>query len=76
MNTAKLAMTSLLGAAFATSVPALAQTLPPPPTHAQAVAADTRQGSIFNDGGTPIFYQVAGTGTPLVLIHGYPLNGA
>ena len=50
--------------------------LPAPPTHAQGVVADTRQGSTFDDNGTTIFYQVTGSGTPLVLIHGYPLNGA
>ena len=58
------------------SLPALAQTLPAPPTHAAGVAADTRQGSFFDDNGTPIFYQVSGSGVPLILIHGYPLSGA
>lgn len=56
--------------------PAIAQVLPAPPTHAQGVAADSRQGSTFNDNGTKIFYQVTGSGTPLVLIHGYPLSGS
>lgn len=59
-----------------TALPALAQTLPAPPTHAAGVAADTRQGSYFDDNGTSVFYQVSGSGTPLVLIHGYPLSGA
>ena len=45
-------------------------------TPAQALAADTRQGSTFNACGSQIFYQVSGSGTPLVLIHEYPLNGA
>ncbi len=68
----------LLGAIALVPVcaPAAAQTLPAPPTHAQGMAADTRQGSTFEDGGAAIFYQVSGTGTPLVLIHGYPLSGA
>ena len=78
MNKATLSLVSLLGATALASLgaPALAQTLPAPPTRAQALAADTRQGSTFNDNGASIFYQVTGTGTPLVLIHGYPLNGA
>ena len=57
--------------------PAMAQVLPAPPTHAQGVAADARQGSTFVDSdGTTIFYQVTGSGTPLLLIHGYPLSGS
>ena len=46
------------------------------PTQQQAVAADTRVGSTFSFDGAQIFYQVTGAGTPLVLIHGYPLSGA
>lgn len=73
----KIAQIALpLALACGVSLPALAQTLPPPPTHAAGVAADTRQGSFFNDAGTEIFYQVSGSGTPLLLIHGYPLSGA
>lgn len=71
MKTLRFALPMLLGLMPVSQ--ALAQT---PPTHQQAVAADTRQGSFFNDAGTEIFYQVTGTGTPLVLIHGYPLSGA
>ena len=54
----------------------LAQLPPSPPTAAQAAAADTRQGSTFTttDGAT-IFYQVQGSGVPLILIHGFPLSG-
>ena len=74
MKHALLALPILLGTTAL--APAMAQVLPAPPTHAQGVAADTRQGSIFNDNGTTIFYQVTGSGTPLVLIHGYPLSGA
>ena len=74
MKPALLALPALL-AATALS-PALAQTLPPPPTHAQAVAAATRTGSTFTAYGSTIFYQVTGSGTPLLLIHGYPLSGA
>ncbi len=54
----------------------MAQAVAQTPTHQQAVAADTRTGSTFNFGGAQIFYQVTGTGVPLVLIHGYPLSGA
>ncbi len=74
MKPALLALPILL--ATTALAPALAQVLPTPPTHAQAVAADTRTGSTFDDNGTTIFYQVTGSGTPLVLIHGYPLSGA
>ncbi len=74
MKNTLLALPILLGSTAL--APAMAQVLPAPPTHAQGVAADTRQGSTFDDNGTTIFYQVTGTGTPLVLIHGYPLSGA
>ena len=74
MKNTLLALPILLGTTAL--APAVAQVLPAPPTHAQGVAADTRQGATFNDNGTTIFYQVTGSGTPLVLIHGYPLSGA
>ena len=70
------ALPTLSALFVAAALPAMAQTLPAPPTHAQAVAADTRQGSTFTAYGATIFYQVTGTGTPLILIHGYPLSGA
>ena len=77
MKTALFALTLIGTTALASiSIPASAQTLPAPPTHAQGVAADQRQGATFNDNGATIFYQVSGAGTPLVLIHGYPLSGA
>ncbi len=53
--------------------PTRAQT---PPTVQQAQAADTRQGQTFSALGSTIFYQDTGHGTPLILIHGYPLSGA
>lgn len=56
----------------------LAQYLPPltpPPTPAQAAQADQRQGAYADINGARIFYQVAGQGTPLLLIHGFPLSG-
>lgn len=70
MKPAFLALTALLGAA------PIAQAVAQEPTHAQAVAADTRQGNFFYHDGVKTFYQVTGSGTPLVLIHGYPLSGA
>ncbi len=74
MKTTCLALPALLAIA---SVPAaFAQTPTSGPTHQQGVAADTRQGNSFTAYGSTIFYQVTGTGTPLVLIHGYPLSGA
>ena len=74
MKLAPLAISILLGATPLGA--ALAQAVPNPPNQQQAVAADPRQGSTFNAYGSQIFYQVTGSGTPLVLIHGYPLNGA
>jgi len=56
----------------------LAQYLPPltpPPTPAQAAQADQRQGAYVDVNGARIFYQVAGHGTLLLLIHGFPLSG-
>ena len=50
-------------------------TLLPVPTVAQAIAADQRQGQYVNVNGANIFYQVSGSGTPLILIHGFPLSG-
>ncbi len=47
----------------------------PIPTAAQAAAADQRQGQYVNVNGANIFYQVSGSGTPLILIHGFPLSG-
>ncbi len=72
-------MTGLL-AVLASSVLAtesIAQQLTPPPTPtvAQAAAADQRQGQYVDVNGAHLFYQVSGTGTPLLLIHGFPLSG-
>ncbi len=47
----------------------------PVPTTAQAIAADHREGNYAVVNGLRVFYQIQGTGQPLVLIHGYPLNG-
>ena len=49
--------------------------LAPPPTPEQAAQADQRQGAYADINGARIFYQVAGQGTPLLLIHGFPLSG-
>ncbi len=60
------------------STPSVAQLLPPPlptPTAAEAAGADQRQGRYVEVNGARIFYQGAGTGTPLLLIHGFPLSG-
>ena len=35
-----------------------------------------RQGSYAEVNGARIFYQVSGTGAPMMLLHGYPLSGA
>ncbi len=64
----------LLGTAAATP-PASAQQPLPIPTAAQAQQADTRQGSFVVLNGAKIFYQMSGQGTPLLLIHGFPLSG-
>lgn len=71
MNRLRYALPILLG--LAPLAQASAQSVP---TRQQAFAADTRQGSYFDAQGSHIFYQVSGSGTPLVLIHGYPLSGA
>ncbi len=57
------------------ALPILFDTTALAPAEAQGVATDTRQGSTFNDNGTTIFCQITGTGTPPVLIHGYPMSG-
>lgn len=72
----RLGLATVLALGVMAASPAVAQTLPAPPTHAQGVAADTRTGSYFSVGGTRIFFQSTGSGTPLLLIHGYPLSGA
>ena len=41
-----------------------------------APIADTRQGSYFTVNGSTIFYQEAGSGPDMLLIHGFPLSGA
>ena len=74
-------MASLSAPAFAQQLPApgqLEQYLPPlapPPTPEQAAQADQRQGAYADINGARIFYQVTGQGTPLLLIHGFPLSG-
>ncbi len=59
------------------SNPSVAQYPPPQPTPtaAQAQAADMRQGQYVDVNGAHLFYQVTGTGTPMLLIHGFPLDG-
>ena len=74
MNVRQLALPLLLAAAPFGQ--ALAQTPASGPTQQQGLAADMRAGSTFSAYGSTIFYQVTGAGTPLVLIHGYPLSGA
>lgn len=71
MASARFVLPLLIG--LVPAAQAIAQT---EPTVAQAIAADSRVGSTFQAEGSTIFYQVAGHGTPLVLIHGYPLSGA
>ena len=74
-------MASLSAPGFAQQLPAPGQLerylppLAPPPTPVQAAQADQRQGAYADINGTRIFYQVAGQGTPLLLIHGFPLSG-
>ncbi len=78
----------LVGGVASLSAPGFAQQLPPPgqleqylpplappPTPEQAIQADQRQGAYADINGARIFYQVAGQGTPLLLIHGFPLSG-
>ena len=78
----------LVGGVASLSAPGFAQELPPPgqleqylpplappPTPEQAAQADQRQGAYADINGARIIYQVAGQGTPLLLIHGFPLSG-
>jgi hypothetical protein len=56
----------------------LSELLPPaapPPTSQQAAGADQRAGNYVDVNDARIFYQIAGQGTPLLLIHGFPLSG-
>ena len=82
------ALSILVGGTVSLSAPSSAQQLPPPgqleqylpplappPTPGQAAQADQRQGAYADINGARIFYQVAGQGTPLLLIHGFPLSG-
>ena len=64
----------LLGAT-ALSTHGMAQQPLPIPTVPQAQQADQRQGQYVVVNGARIFYQVAGSGTPILLIHGFPLSG-
>ena len=89
LRTNVLASLSILfGGVASLSAPGFAQQLPPPgqleqylpplappPTPEQAAQADQRQGAYADINGARIFYQVAGQGTPLLLIHGFPLSG-
>ena len=78
MFTPGLSITGLLGLLGATmlSTQVMAQTPLPIPTAAQAQAADQRVGQSITVNGATIFYQDSGgTGTPLILIHGFPLTG-
>ena len=68
------ALVGLLGATML-SAPGFAQQPIPTPTAEQARQADQRQGQYIDVNGARIFYQVAGQGTPLLLIHGFPLSG-
>ena len=74
MRISKAALAGLLGATVL-PVCGVAQQPIPVPTAAQARQADQRQGRYVDVNGARIFYQVAGHGTPLLLIHGFPLSG-
>ena len=69
-----LRTTLAIGLAVGLAAPGLAAAQPVPTT-AQAIAADHRVGEYAIVNGLRVFYQVRGAGQPLVLIHGYPLNG-
>ncbi len=60
-----------LFAALCLSAPALAQSATPQTVQAQTQA----QSGSLDVNGARIFYQVQGTGQPMLLIHGYPLSG-
>ena len=75
--TIRLLAVAVLGLSAMTTLPSpgFAQQPIATPTAAQAAQADTRQGQYFTVNGARIFYQVAGHGTPMLLIHGFPLSG-
>jgi len=75
--TARVFAAGLLGllGSISLSTHVMAQTPLPTPTVPQAQAADQRQGAYVDLNGAKIFYQIAGQGTPLILIHGFPLSG-
>lgn len=62
-----------LGAALACAPPALAQTAA---ERLDLPAPDAREGTTLSVDGAEIFYSESGSGSPLVLLHGYPLSGA
>lgn len=71
---------SAAGAAFAAASPALAQAQSSSTPTSDSVASlpqpDGRKGEYFEHDGAKIFYQKTGTGSPMLLVHGYPLSGA
>ena len=66
-----VSMTAVAGLSIAFAVPAHAQT---PVGDLQA--PDARAGEIAEVDGASIFYDAAGEGPPVMLLHGYPLSGA
>lgn len=75
----------MAGAATAAASPALAQAQSAPAPAAPVPSADSvsslpqpdaRKGDYFEHDGAKIFYQTAGSGSPIFLVHGYPLSGA
>ena len=71
---------SAAGAAFAAASSTLAQaqssTAPAPDSVSSLPQPDQRKGDTFEHDGANIFYQKTGSGSPMLLVHGYPLSGA
>ena len=71
---------SAAGAAFAAASSTLAQaqssTAPAPDSVSSLPQPDQRKGDTFEHDGAKIFYQKTGSGSPMLLVHGYPLSGA
>lgn len=69
---------SAAGAAFAAASPVLAQAQSPSASDSVSSLPqpDQRKGDTFEHDGARIFYQKTGSGSPMLLIHGYPLSGA
>ncbi len=77
LNRRFLMYATAAGAVMASASAAVAQTAAMAPSAAAALPpATSRPGKTVTVNGTSIFYGEAGQGSPMLLVHGYPLSGA